>query len=268
MDKLLLEAKFRRMGARVRVAEAPGVDRVRVDVKRDRLGEYFDLAVAPQAGVWVDAIDVRPRERHLLLMVADDAAGAPAATGTKQKFLCGHDERAWFVAAVPETRKAANVREAFEALKPPDVRWALADRRVRNRDRNRRRNEAFIRQGEWFFLPRPDFSARDGIVLRDEPLRRGNGKPHWAEFLTRTGGEVVYVDRRGTAISEAEYQRVLSRDAKDASRWTPQRRNMRVMVKGRVSHPDHKTIVLPCWHAVVMNTESQSVAMRWMAFID
>ena len=268
MDKLLLEAKFRRMGARVRVAEAPGIDRVRVDVKRDRLGEYFDLGVAPKAGVWVDAIDVRPRERHLLLMVADDAAGAPAATGAKQKFLCGHDERAWFVAAVPETRKAANVREAFEALKPPDVRWALADRRVRNRDRNRRRNEAFVRQGEWFFLPRPAFDVRDGIVLRGEPLRRGNGKPHWAEFLVRTGGEVVYVDRRGRAISESEYRRALSRDAKGAARYTPQRRNMQVMVKGRISHPDHKTIVLPCWHAVVMNTESQSVAMRWMAFID
>ena len=123
-------------------------------------------------------------------------------------------------------------------------------------------------RGLRFFLPRPTFSVRDGIVLRDEPLRRGNGKPHWAEFLTRTGGEVVYVDRRGRAISEAEYRRVLSRDAKGAARWTPQRRNMQVMVKGRVSHPDHKTIVLPCWHAVVMNTESQSVAMRWMAFID
>jgi hypothetical protein len=268
MDKSLLEAKFRRMGARVRVAEAPGVSRVRVDVKRDRLGEYFDLAVEPGAGVWVDAIDVRPRERHLLLMVADDAAGSPARSGAKQKFLCGHDERAWFVAAVPEARKASNVGEAFEALKPPDVRWALAARQVRNRDRNRRRNAAFVRQGEWFFLPRPEFAVGGGIVLRDEPLRRGNGKPHWAEFLTRTGGEVVYVDTRGRAISEVEYRRVLSRDAKQASRWTPQRRNMSVMVKGRISHPDHKTLVLPCWHAVVMNTETQSVAMRWMSFID
>jgi hypothetical protein len=51
-------------------------------------------------------------------------------------------------------------------------------------------------------------------------------------------------------------------------RWTLQRRNMRVLAKGRVSHPDHKTIVLPCWHEVVMNTEHQSVAMRWVAFID
>jgi hypothetical protein len=256
------------MGARVRAHSAPGVGRVSLDVKRDREGESFDLAVDPAARVWVDAVDVRPRERHLLLMVADDAAGNPAKDGTKQKFLCGHDERAWFVAAVPEKRAAANVREAFEALKPPDVKNALARERVRGRDRNRRRNAAFVRQGEWFFLPEPWFSPRDGVVLRDEPLRRGNGKPHWAEFLTRSGGELVYVNRGGRAISETEFRHRVASSPKEAKRWTPQRRNMQVLVKGRISHPDHKTIVLPCWHLVVMNTESQSMAMRWMTFID
>src|SRR5687768_15223393 len=137
MDKQLIEEKFRRLGARVRVTEAP-VGRITVDVKRDRKGEYFDLTVARRTangvGVWVDAIDVRPRERHLLLMAADDAGGNPAKSGEKQKFLCGHDERSWFVAAVPETRAAANVREAFEALRPPVVQWRLAQRRVRPRD--------------------------------------------------------------------------------------------------------------------------------------
>ena len=268
MDKFLLEAKFLRMGARVRAREDRGVGRVRVDVKRDRVGEYFDLAVRPGAGVWLDAIDVRPRERHLLLMVADDAGGAPARSGAKQKFLCGHDERSWFVAAVPEARAASNVAEALEALKPRAVQWALARQHVRARDRNRRRNAAFVRQGEWFFLPDPWFRVPDALVLRDEPLRRGNGKPHWAQFLARTGGEVVYVGRGGKVLSEMEYRRVLSRDAKAAAAYSPQRRNMQVMVKGRISHPDHKTIVLPCWHSVLMNTENQSVAMRWVSFID
>ena len=268
MDKLLLEEKFRRMGARVRAHVEPGVGRVRVDVKRDRRGEYFDLAVDPRAEAWVDAIDVRPRERHLLLMVADDAAGAPAASGTKQKFLCGHDERAWFVAAVPENRAAANVREAFEALKPAGVREALAREGVRNRHRNRRRNAAFLRQGEWFFLPRPNARVDEAMVLRDEPLRRGNGKPHWAEFLTRTGGETVYVGRGPRVITPAQYGQMIARDPKQAARWTLQRQNMEVLVKGRISHPDHKTIVLPCWHLVVMNTENQSIAMRWVSFID
>jgi hypothetical protein len=206
MDKQLIEEKFRRLGARVRVTEAP-VGRITVDVKRDRKGEYFDLVVARRTangvGVWVDAIDVRPRERHLLLMAADDAGGNPAKSGEKQKFLCGHDERAWFVAAVPETRAAANVREALEALRPAVVQWWLAQRRVRPRDRNRRRNEAFVRQGEWFFLPRPDVSVPESLVLQHEPIRRGNGKPHWVEFLTRTRGEVVYVNLAGEVLTES-----------------------------------------------------------------
>ena len=268
MDKQLLESKFRKMGARVRVEQSPRVGRIRVDVKRDREGEYFDLTVPAQAGVWVDAIDVRPRERHLLLMAADDANGAPAATGTKQKFLCGHDERAWFVAAIPENRPAANVAQAFDALKPLVVRRALADRRVPTPRRNRRRNAAFVRQGEWFFLPQRWVTVRPDEVLRNEPLRRGNGKPHRAEFLARTGGEVVYTNRRGEAMTEFQYQRMVGNDPKAAAGWTPQRRNMQVLVKGRISHADHKTIVLPFWHSVVMNTENQSAAMRWVAFID
>ena len=268
MDKQLLESKFRKMGARVRVEQSPRVGRIRVDVKRDREGEYFDLAVPAQAGVWVDAIDVRPRDRHLLLMAADDSNGAPAATGTKQKFLCGHDERAWFVAAIPENRPAANVSQAFEALRPLVVQTALADRRVPTPHRNRRRNEAFVRQGEWFFLPQPRATVRPDEVIHNEPIRRGAGKPHWCEFLARTGGEVVYVNRQGQAMREFQYQRMVSQDPKAAAGWTRQRQNMQVLVKGRISHADHKTIVLPFWHQVVMNTETESVAMRWVAFID
>ena len=60
MDKQLLEAKFRRLGVRVRVSESNFVSRVAIDVKRDRKGgEYFDLTVQPGASVWLDAIDVR-----------------------------------------------------------------------------------------------------------------------------------------------------------------------------------------------------------------
>ncbi len=45
-------------------------------------------------------------------------------------------------------------------------------------------------------------------------------------------------------------------------------RNPGVFVKGRVSHPDHRTIHLRGWHRVVMNTETQAPAMRHVAFLD
>ena len=108
------------------------------------------------------------------------------------------------------------------------------------------------------------------MILRDEPLSRGAGsKPHRVEELVRAGGEVVYVHRtRRVVLTTPQFQKAVRRDAGQASQYVPQRRNMSVLVRGRVRHPDHKTIVLRDWHAVAMNTEHQSFAMRFVAFID
>jgi hypothetical protein len=46
------------------------------------------------------------------------------------------------------------------------------------------------------------------------------------------------------------------------------RRNPRVYVRGRVRHPDHKTVVLDGWHEVFSNTENLSDAMRDVVFLD
>ncbi len=70
-------------------------------------------------------------------------------------------------------------------------------------------------------------------------------------------------------ISPREDERLISRQPKLRSlHWVIQRRNPMVIVRGRVRHPDHKTIVLDEWRLVVQNTETQSVAMRHVAFID
>ena len=50
--------------------------------------------------------------------------------------------------------------------------------------------------------------------------------------------------------------------------WRRMVRNPEAYVKGAISHPDHKTIVLQVWHRVVMNTERQSQAMRHVVFLD
>ena len=72
--------------------------------------------------------------------------------GQKHKFLCGHDERHWFVAAILEQAAASTVKTAMVALQPPAVRVALRQQQVKRKDHHRRRNDAFLRQGEWFFL--------------------------------------------------------------------------------------------------------------------
>jgi hypothetical protein len=138
------------------------------------------------------------------------------------------------------------------------------------RDRNRRRNDAFVRQGEWFFLPTPSFQPRSAVVFHNEPIRRGNGKPHVCEFLCRSGGEIVYVSpEHPNGVPEMQYRRLVRGNPKLANlRWTVMRRNPDTYVKGRVRHADHKTVVLGDWHWVAMNTESLAPAMRHVAFLD
>ena len=92
------------------------------------------------------------------------------------------------------------------------MRAAQARKGLKGRNRNRRHNAAFIRQGEWFFIPEPGLVVDKRLVLRHEPLARGRGKPHWAEFLYRTGGETVYVSRDyPQGLTEPEYKALLAR---------------------------------------------------------
>lgn len=271
MDIGLLQKRFAEMGARVKVREAPAspwqggrrAARSGLDIRRDARGEYFDVGLPAGDRVVYEVIDLRPELRHLLLL-------ARGSRG-KEKFLCGHDERHWFVCAVPGD-SVASVRGAMESLQPAEVRAAVARRVRRQKRRFRRRNEAFVRQGEWFFLPAPEGFAVDArAVLRNEPLRRGSGsKPHMCQFLYRSGGETVWVSRRYPAgATEVEYRRLLLANT-DAKRWDwrVMRRNPEVYVRGRVWHADHKTVVLGGWHRVMMNTESRAAGAERVFFLD
>lgn len=269
MDTQLLDNKFAKIGARVKVAERPARRRqsspaeVSLDVRSDRHGEFFEVARLPGSEAEVEVLDVQPGDRHLLLLVREG--------GDKNKFLCGHDERHWFVAGIPEKASVGTVRQAKEALKPAEVLRAQDRVRLGGKARAKRKNEAYVRQGEWFFLPQSHFEVHEGLILRNEPLRRSTGgKPHWAEFCYRTGGVRVYVSsRRPQGISEGEHHRLLSQNPKARNwGWTPMMRNPGVYARGRVRHADHATIMLHDWHRVVMNTEGESAAMRNVAFLD
>jgi len=268
MDTNLLDTKFARIGARLKIADRPArrfrtSGPVSLNVLADRKGEFFEIVRQPLIHAEISVLDLQPADRHLLLMVRE--------AGEKSKFLCGHDERHWFVAGIPESAPVGTVRQAKEALKPVEVLSAQTVKRLRNNDRNRRKNSAFIRQGEWFFLPVPDFVVDEKLVLPNEPLRRGDGgKPHWTEFLYRTGGETVHVcTRHPNGVTESQYRGILvSNPQAKGWGWRTMRRNPGVYVRGRVRHADHATIMLHGWHQVLMNTEGQSKAMRNVAFLD
>jgi len=269
MDTTDLLTKFARIGARLKVAERAsrrnptGAGILTLDVQADRNGEFFEVVPPGDDDPEVAVLDVRPGDRHLLLMVREG--------GEKHKFLCGHDERHWFVAAIPEAAPVGTVRQAKEALKPAEVRDAQASKHLGADARNRRKNAAYRRQGEWFFLPVPGFAVDESLVLRNEPIRRGNGgKPHWCESCYRTGGESVYVcSRHPNGVTEKEYRRILTANARARTwGWQAMRRNPGAYVRGHVRHADHKSIVLHGWHRVLMNTEGQSRALRNVAFLD
>jgi hypothetical protein len=271
MDTTLLEKQFARMGARLKVNGQPRRRRSRVigfavDISRDGHGPYFDVTLGPSEKRELEVLDIQPGDRHLLLLVREPNGHR----GEKHKFLCGHDEHDWFAAAVPDTGGVATVRTAMEALKPHEVRMAQARKGVKARHRNRRHNKAFIRQGEWFFIPKPDLVVDSKLVLTGEPLARGQGKPHWAEFLYRTGGVNVYVcSEHPTGLSEPEYRHLIAENpAKRRMQWRVMRRDAGVYVRGKIRHPDHKTVKLNGWHQVVPNTESRAPAMWHLAFLD
>src|SRR5689334_9257035 len=126
----VIEDKFEKIGARVRVMTRPGAD-FRVNVLRDDRGEYFELRCGQNAPVSV--VDVRPDDRHLLLMSQKfDESGR----SEKNKFLCGHDERHWFVAAVPEDSRVSDVASAKDALKPWQVWDSMRRFGVSKKDRD------------------------------------------------------------------------------------------------------------------------------------
>ena len=265
MNTTTISDQFARMGARFQVVHQetsrPGADYA-LDIRADRTGQYFELRVptSVEPSLELAVLQAQPQDRHLVLLVKKPQS--------KDRFLCGHDEREWFVAAVPGG--ATTVAQAREALKPRAIRLAETRAGLRARDRARRRNAVSIRQGEWFFVPMPEMAVDPLLILRNEPIRRGRGKPHLVAELHRGGGETVYVcPRRPNGVSVSAYQALLARNPSAAAwGWTQMRRNAGVYARGTVRHADHATIALPCWHQVLMNTENETPTMANVAFLD
>jgi len=109
----------------------------------------------------------------------------------------------------------SSVKDAHRRLKPQGV--VEADRSAPG---------ATLRQGEWLFVsPSPAESRFLADRLRSVPflVRRlgslgGNGRPHVADEMVRTDGERIYA-------------------------------------RGRIRHPDHRTVILSDWRRVYRNAE-------------
>jgi hypothetical protein len=272
MNVEALTRQFARIGANLEIAELPsvrgrnGASHYSLDIREEGRNEFYLLEVAKPAIETLDfqVLNTRTDLRHLVLLARNEADMA----APKDKFLCGHDERHWFVAALPVAAAVTDVNSAMQALKPREAVWSQRRNAVANKDLNKRHNAGFIRQGEWFFIPIDRFSvdAMD-VVRKDEPISRGAGsKPHIVSELVRRGGELVYVNRRTrVSLTAMQFQnRVREGRIKNAAEWVDQRMTTEVYVRGKVRHADHKTIELKGWHRVAMNAEPNSNNVRFL----
>ena len=87
------------------------------------------------------------------------------------------------------------------------------------------------------------------------------------EFLYRRGGTAVQVcPQYPNGLTQREYTELIKKEPeKRQLRWHVMSRQPEAFARGRVRHPDHKTIVLPHWHRIHVNEEVRS---ENVAFLD
>lgn len=283
INQILIEKKFEQIGAKVRFrpfanrrninSEIP----LAIDVNTVKGKEEFEISYNDGADFELSVIDLRPEEKHLLLMLKQSITdnNGNFEGESKIKLLCGHDERHYFSCGIPESAGVSTVKEAKKALLPFEF---IETHKKRGKEKNllKRKNETGFRQGEWLFVREEGFEPDNSKnIKRNEPISRGgNSKPHICEEVYTVGGEAVYVHPRyaPNGVDAQEMARIRQRMLEQGVRGTidfqVRTRNAAVFARGYVRHPDHKTIHLPGWHRVYMNTESESKASKFSVFLD
>lgn len=273
MDTTLVRKKFEEMGARVKfnpIRNHNDDPEFNIDIRKDKKGEYFEIRSKDHDAVDALIADVNAKDRHLLMFrkrtVFLGRQQGHKAVDT-HRFLCGHDERNWFTAAVP---KGQTVYQAKQSLKPRDlVEMEAGNIKTKNAQKRHRKlkdGTKIHRQGEFMFIPMPNMKVSSMLILKKERLAQ-RGNPHVADELYRRGGKPVWVTTSGMkSITDSEYDN-LSKDKR--SLYRQMRENPDAFVRGKIRHPEHATLDLGCvWHRVLVNTESRALGANNVRFID
>ncbi len=273
---------FSRIGADVRFLPSTSWSN-RFSVGIDRVGRKERFVIQRSEEVEYVVADVQPKLRHLLIMVKDPEVKEVA----NSKILCGHDERHFFVASIPESAGATTVVTAMTALKPKELLQietyvGIKPQQLHSRRRRLRNGAKIYRQGEFMFVPRPDYVPPEPLgISRDEILTRvtiraerwrdsGSGNPHIAREAYRQFGQPVYVCwQHPEGLTEEERLVLYSQDpAARKFYWRYHVKDPDVYVRGTIRHPEHATIDLGrVWHRVYVNTEGQAHG-RHLSFVD
>lgn len=267
---------FHRMGWGIEFHEQPTRDtwagkrirgESRLDVKGPIGKQFFEVKLGEDMELVV--LDSNKKEAAILVMLKDHQARH--GYQNVSKLLLGHDDRQLYVAAVPlSTRDVSNAKDR---LKPRRVVEAEREAGVKTKDKNRHKTKAWKRQGDFFFVPAPEFdveSSWKNKIHLHEPINQRGGRAHIVEELYRIGGESGYANGNRWISVDAYHD--LPAAEKKTWRWAP--RNPRAYARGRVTHPEHPTCILNGWHEICPNTEAAArdisgrPVWRNMAFVD
>lgn len=181
---------------RIRRFKQEAAELLLIDIKKGKRGaESFEVFVGGSANLRLLHADAASRR---LLLRHDDV-----------RYMLGFDQRHLFVSRVPGA--PYRLEQADEALKPAEVVEA------------ERRGLRVPRQGEWFFVPAPEFFCTSDVSVRKNHALQRPGfrsNPHVAE----------------------EYIEYFS---------TP-------YVRGAIRHAEHPVLLLKSWHRLGLSNEFTS----------
>ena len=103
-----LEKKFQQMGATIEVHPRRMGAEYTIDVRKGKF--IIGINAALKGLKRITVLDQDKADRHILLLVETHDR-------VTDKYLCGHDERDWFVASI-KPGSVKNIKDAKESLKP------------------------------------------------------------------------------------------------------------------------------------------------------
>ena len=199
------------MGARFRVVRPEDLPRRRrradyaLDIVADKRGQLFEMQLSAEreAQLEINVLQCERHDRHLLLLVKTPEA--------KDRFLCGHDEREWFVAAVPggaSTRRAGETRPAAGRVRDAADTRGLTSASARagtTGPSSARVNGSSCRRRICAWMRSSSCATSQSAAAAESRTS--------SPRCFRTGGETLYVcSRFPNGITEAEYQRTHRRE--------------------------------------------------------
>ena len=206
-----------------------------VDVRREgKYKEVFGLFVGEDSKLHI--LDIDSKTSHMLIMVETG--------GSRKRYLLGNDRGKYFVSQLKKS-KASNVKQAFSELQPDNVKKA------------KKKKEKVIRQGEWFFIPTPDFTVPKNCYIEYKTSIDRQNNYFWEKDThTHIADELVRVPIEEEMPEEA-IEEVGKEEVWGLVEWKTDEPKEEIYVRGKVIHREHAKVKFKEWHRAYRNLEKK-----------